>query len=131
MGRRLVAMAGMVILAGSTASAHHAYQEFQRDRIVTVEGAITRLEYQNPHVVLTVKTSDSSIYTVVWSAPSNLLRRYGFESTTLKVGDRVVVSGSPHRDASLRTLSLITEVRRPADGKVWSEPRRDTQASAR
>ena len=131
MQRLLPALVGFVFLLSASGLAHHSYAEFDRDKIVTIEGAITHLVYGNPHVVLTVQVGDASTHTVVWSAPNNLLRRFGMQPTTLKVGDRVTVSGSPHRDASLRTLSLITEVRRPADGKVWSEPRGATQTSER
>lgn len=129
--RLLPALVGFFFLLGTSGHAHHSYAEFERDKTVTIEGAITHLVYGNPHVVLTVQTGDAFTYTVVWSAPNNLLRRFGMQSTTLKIGDRVAVSGSPHRDASLRTLSLITEVRRPADGKVWSEPRHSGQAPVR
>ena len=131
MQRVLAALVAFVFLLGASGLAHHSYAEFDRDKIVTIEGTIAHLVYGNPHVVLTVQTADASVFTVVWSAPNNLLRRFGMQSTTLKVGDRVAVSGSPHRDASLRTLSLITEVRRPADGKVWAEPRRATETAVR
>ena len=120
-----------LFLQAASGLAHHSYAEFDRDKTVTIEGAITHLVYGNPHVVLTVQTADGALFTVVWSAPNNLLRRFGMQSNTLKVGDRVAVSGSPNRDPSVRTLSLITEVRRPADGKVWSEPRAPAQTATR
>jgi hypothetical protein len=129
MRRALLTVVGLVVALSPAVVAHHAYEEFDRHRIVTIDGVITEYTYQNPHVVLTVKTGDASIHTVVWAAPNSLLRRHGFRSSTLQVGDRVVVSGSPHRDASIRTLSLITEVRRPADGQVWVDPRRAVTAA--
>ena len=80
-----------------------------------------RLQFVNPHVVLKVQATDSRIYTAVWQAAYQLSRT-GVDRSTLKVGDHVIISGCPPRDASNHTLSFLKEVRRPVDGWRWFRP---------
>jgi hypothetical protein len=58
------------------------------------------------------------IYTLEWQ---NLiqLRHGNVGPTTLKAGDRVIVKGSPPRDPTSHTITLVREIERPADGWRW------------
>lgn len=106
------------VLGVVSASAHHSYSAFDRNRTVSIEGDVERVSFTNPHVMLTIKTSDAELYTAEWQN-INQLAKGGVTGDTVKVGDRLVVSGSPKHDNE-RLLSLIQEVRRPSDGWSWT-----------
>ena len=119
MRRTVFAVLGALALAGGSTLAHHSYAEFLTDQTVSIEGDVAELQFVNPHVLLKVQTIDSQIYTAVWQAAYQLSRT-GVNSSTLRVGDHVIISGSPARDAANHTLSLVKDVQRPVDGWRWS-----------
>jgi hypothetical protein len=47
------------------------------------------------------------------------MARRGVERDTLKAGDRVIVTGNPHRDIAENGVVNLKSVRRPADGWNW------------
>ena len=118
MRRTMIIVAGIILLAGSWTRAHHSYAEFLLDRTASVEGTLEKLSLGNPHAILTLRTKDSAVYTAEWR-PLTQLERMGVDRTTLKVGDILIVSGNPSRDASAFRLARLTEVRRPSDGWSW------------
>jgi hypothetical protein len=61
-------------------------------------------------------------YSADWSNP-NRLSRDGISHDTLKVGDRVVITGSPGRTPGENRIHL-KQIERPADGWRWSRGRR-------
>jgi hypothetical protein len=112
---------GMGAVAGL--SAHHAVAATYRvDERVTIEGEIVELGYRNPHSYLHVVAPDGDRvrrWAVIWgSRDSN--RGFGVP-TVLRVGDHVVVTGSPGRDPGTFQI-LMQAIVRPADGWRWSGP---------
>ena len=68
---------------------------------------------------LTARRTDEGVtYTVEWG---NLiqLERQGIRNGMLKGGDRVIASGSPHRDAAVRKITLLREVRPQSGDWRW------------
>jgi Family of unknown function (DUF6152) len=104
--------------ASEAALAHHSYAQYDRCTSFTVEGDIERVTWTNPHTLLTLKTQDGA-FLIEWF-PLPQLARAGIEKGVLKVGDHVVFDGSRNRTPGLRVLSLVSAVRRPADGWQWS-----------
>ena len=47
------------------------------------------------------------------------MERRGGKRTTLTVGERVMVIGSPPRDAGSRDIALLRQVKRLRDGWTW------------
>ena len=118
MKRTIVVLVGVVLLVGSVGlRAHHSYAQFSDD-IVSIEGTLEKMMFANPHVVLTIRARDASVYTAVWVAAFTLENR-GMKSTDLKVGDVIVVSGTPARDPAVHEISRLSEVRRVNDGWHW------------
>jgi hypothetical protein len=117
MTRILVATIAAV-LTGGAAYAHHSYGAYYEDQTVTLEATIEAIRFANPHVILTLKTDASEIYTAEWQ---NLIQlRHGkVGPNTLKAGDRIIVIASPPRDPSSHTITLLREIIRPADGWRW------------
>ena len=118
MRRMLLGLIVATTVGGGSASAHHSYGAYFENETVSVEGTIETIRFANPHVVLTLRTDASAVYTLEWQ---NLvqLRHGNVGPTTLKAGDRVIVSGSPPRDPASHTITLLREIRRPADGWLW------------
>src|SRR5688572_8051493 len=122
MKRTLFAVAVAAILAGGPVAAHHSYSAFHLDQIIEIEGVLEDFEYLSPHSLLKVKTS-AALYTGEWAA-SRGLERWGIQRDTLKIGDRVIVTGNPRRDMNESGVINIKSVRRPADGWFWPDRRR-------
>ncbi|HET9215935.1 MAG TPA: DUF6152 family protein [Terriglobia bacterium] len=122
----LLAMLALSAVVGS-AYAHHSFAQYYfEDRSVTIEGEIVRFEYQSPHAWVYLDAKDEEgiarQYGAEWANP-NRLTRDNITRDTLKVGDRVVVSGSPGKQPEEYKLHL-KRIRRPADGWIWPPARR-------
>ena len=95
-------------------AAHHSRAIYDLERIVTLEGVVTRYEWANPHVYLYVETQGETGEPAVWTLESNvttIMRRRGWSSDTFAPGDRVTVQGNPARDSS-RNMALTVSVRK-------------------
>jgi len=117
----------VVALAATTAEAHHDFTlTYLADRTVTIEGELAQLLFRNPHTLVYLIVRDDRgrdvRYAVEWAGPAQL-EEQGVTSQTLKVGDHVVVTGSPGRLPGDRRLRMIT-LRRPKDNYSY-DSRRD------
>ena len=118
MKRTILVLVGVALLIESAGlRAHHSYAQFSDD-IISIEGTLAKIMFANPHVTLTIRTSDASVYTAVWVAAFTLENR-GMKSTDLKIGDVIAVSGTPARDPAVHEISRLSEVRRVNDGWHW------------
>ena len=121
MRRALALVLTALLFAATAVSAHHSYAAFDRDHPVSIEGDIARVLYANPHVVMTIRAADGN-YTVEWLSFSQLARWPEAKATSLNVGDHVIVTARATHDRAEHRLSLVTDIRRPADGWSWSRP---------
>ena len=119
MKRVVVAILCTLGLTGAVLQAHHAYAGYFLDRTVAVEGNLEEIRYGNPHIIMKIRTADSTVYTVTWQSAISVERSAGMTKTTLKVGDHVTISAAPSRDPALHQLASVREVRRPRDGWIW------------
>jgi hypothetical protein len=106
------------LIASAAVSAHHGYDDFYKDRRVTVEGVLEGIVYANPHVTLKIRTEDGVLYTALWEGVNGVQRRGGTR-TTFKAGDRIKVVGCPPRDPASREIALLRQVTRMSDGWTW------------
>jgi uncharacterized protein DUF6152 len=93
----IAAVAISLAAGANTAFAHHAFSaEFDQSKPVKVAGAISKLEWTNPHawIFVDVKGADGKV--VPWrfemGAPNALLRA-GWSKSDIKVGTEVTISG--------------------------------------
>jgi hypothetical protein len=120
--RQAALMTAFALLAGAPSTlAHHGYPDFHdpSERTVAVEGVLEALRFVDPHVTLTIRTADDVLYEVAWQAPAWIEAVTGATADTFRSGDRLVVVGAPALDPARRDVTLVREVRRPADGWRW------------
>jgi hypothetical protein len=104
---------------------HHSIAGvYDISRQVTLDGVIREFQFVNPHPFVIVNAKDE-----IWKLELDNLRELasvGMTKETLKVGDRIVVNGSPAREKSDRTL-YVQRLDRPIDGfrleQVGNSPR--------
>jgi hypothetical protein len=102
--RILLPIASLAFLAGLPAPAHHAFSnEYDESKPITLEGVVTRIDWENPHVHYYVDVAQADGTTVNWvcetGGPNRLARR-GWTRDSLKVGDQVTVHAFPAKDSS-------------------------------
>ena len=88
-------------LVPALASAHHSVAAwFDSSRTQEIEGVVTDIKWQNPHVRFFMRAPSSQGEEVVWEIETlsvSGISRWGISDDLLAIGDRVRVSGSPSR----------------------------------
>ena len=126
--RRIGPALAVVALLGTGVYAHHSHPDFLTGQDATVEGTIEGIEFKNPHVLITLRAADSTVYAIEWQGAGYLHANVQMvspvegpvESDTLSPGDRIVVVGCPSRDPSHHELVILKRVQRPLDGWLWT-----------
>jgi hypothetical protein len=98
--------------------AHHSFAaEFDHNKPVTLEGVVTKLEWQNPHTRVYMDVADPSGGVINWElelASPNGLMRAGWTRHSLLGGEKITVKGFLAKDGShLANASSII-----SDGKM-------------
>jgi len=84
--------------------AHHSFAaEFDGSKAIRLTGALSKIEWTNPHTYFYLDVNDASGNIVKWTceagSPGALSRR-GFKKSDLKLGDTLVVDGYLAKDGS-------------------------------
>ena len=117
---------GVGLLGGVVStSAHHSFTaEYDREKPLTLTGAVTRIEWQNPHAYFYMDVKDpASGRTVNWAfemgAPA-VLQRSGWKRSSMKIGDVLTVEGWVAKDgshhANARTVTIAATGQRLGAG---------------
>lgn len=97
------------------AIAHHSRAIYDPERVVTIEGVVTKYEWANPHVTVYVETETDSGDAVVWAfegGATTFMKGRGWSSDMLAPGDHVVVEGHPLRTPGATTAD-VSSIRTP------------------
>jgi len=110
MRRTLIGLLTVGALALSIAPlrAHHSFTaEFDQNKLITLRGSLTKVEFTNPHGWLYLNVKDSAGKVQNWAvetgAPIQLIRQGG-DKKSLAIGTEIVVDGWLARDGS-RTVN--------------------------
>jgi hypothetical protein len=86
------------------ALAHHSgAAEFDSNKKINLTGAVTKVEWTNPHAHFYIDVKDASGTVVNWNlelASPNVLIRNGWHRNSIKAGDTVSVTGVQAKDSS-------------------------------
>jgi Family of unknown function (DUF6152) len=102
--KRAILVAGVSLLLPPAALfAHHALgTQFDTQRTITLTGAVTKMDWSNPHVRLYLDVKDQS-KTANWElylgSPNQQIMN-GWKIDTYRRGDKVSVDAYPARDGS-------------------------------
>jgi len=118
--KRVFVIALAMAVLGSLSSvlvAHHGGAAFDQDQTVTFKGTVTEMTFTNPHVLVywEVTKDGATEKWSGWLTAPNKLARAGWTKVTLKPGDQIEVTGTPHKGGShiLQVRKLVAP-----DGKA-------------
>jgi hypothetical protein len=107
------------------AFAHHSFAMFDQTKQVSLRGTVTEFQWTNPHAFIHVEVTGDGGVKETWdielNSPNNL-KRQGWSSSSVKVGDKVVLVANPLRETA-RKGGLFIAVTLP-DGKVLGDTTR-------
>jgi hypothetical protein len=96
---RLVSLALVLNLSVGFALAHHSQAGiFDSNKKIEVTGIIKSVSWRNPHGQILLTAKDAKGVETVWDAETasiSILRIRGVDGTSIHVGDRVTIAGSP------------------------------------
>ena len=110
MNHRTTCALAVIVLAlvAIPVSAHHAVQAvFDYSKPVKVTGAVTKVEFINPHSWIHLDVTGPDGKVVNWGVEGgspNALLRLGFTKNSLPVGTEIVVDGYQAKDSSSRAV---------------------------
>ena len=118
MNKTLCVLVSIFVLLAPAAviRAHHSFAaEFDASKPINLSGAVTKIEWANPHVWFHIdvkqETGKLTNWGVEMGSPNGLMRA-GWSRTSMKIGDVVTVEGSRAKDgsnnANARTVTLAS-----------------------
>jgi hypothetical protein len=120
----LLALLATACLQAGAAWAHHSFAMFEQSRQVTLHGTVSSFQWTNPHAWIHVDVPEADGTRMTWqielNSPNNL-KRQGWKSTSVHVGDRVTLVLNPLKDGSKG--GLFVSIALP-DGTVLKDPTR-------
>jgi hypothetical protein len=97
-------LALVLALWAAPAAAHHSFDAmYDRSTTQVMQGAVTKVEWTNPHARFYLDVKDERGRVINWNmelGSPNGLRRAGWNRNSLKVGDLVTVTVSLARNGS-------------------------------
>jgi len=119
--RLSILLTGFLLAGSRPLLAHHSFAaEFDAGKAIRLTGALTKIEWTNPHTYFYIDVKEENGSVVKWGceagSPGALTRR-GFKRGDIKLGDTIIVDGYRAKDGS-----RLIDARRVTlpDGRVVS-----------
>jgi len=97
--------AALWLCAGASSARAHDDHEYYYDLCtnVTIEGRVKRVQWTDPHIWIELQLPDATTSYAEWSSLQDLMNDgvAGPAKAALGLGERIVVTGHPVRDAAL------------------------------
>lgn len=134
--RRFIAkLALLALIPATVAVAHHSVsgQFDARDvKIYSVTGTLTKLDWINPHIYLTVEAKDAAGKSASYqfeNFPPAFWRRQGINKNAFKIGEQITVEAYPARDGT-KTLGFA-KIIHFSDGRTIATMTQESAQTAR
>jgi hypothetical protein len=118
------------LLAAAPAAPHHAFAaEFDINRPVKLTGAVTRMEWTNPHAWLFIDAKNDSGSVESWAVELvgiNDLLRLGWGRNKVKAGDVVAVDGFGARNGT-NTANAASVTLTSTGELLWASTPKDAR----
>ena len=105
----LTVLLGFVSMA-TLLSAHHSRAMYDVEKLVSVDGVVTNVQWRNPHMWITLDVPGSGGKTESWGfegAGAASMVAAGISPQILKVGNKVRIIAHPPRVASTRNAEFM------------------------
>ena len=106
------AIAGVLLIVSVAAQAHHSIPAFWNpSKTIEITGVLKEMKIINPHSIFIIEVTEPNGQKTEWTgvtASGAAMFRAGWNSETLKVGTKVVVSGSAPRNESAKGILIET-----------------------
>jgi hypothetical protein len=117
----VITLAGLLAAAAPLFSHHSFAAEFDANKPITLKGAVTKLEWVNPHSWLYIDVKDAagkvSNWGVEMGSPNTLIRR-GVTKNSVEVGTEVTVEGYRAKDGS--STATGTTIKMPDGRQIFA-----------
>lgn len=111
------------LLGSAAVYAHHSFSaEFDVGRPVNITGAVTNIEWTNPHAWVHLAVEDDQGRVQDWAVEMlgvNAIVRSGMSPQTVKNGDILTITGYGSRDGS-NTANASSVTRTETGESLWS-----------
>jgi hypothetical protein len=113
---RILLALGVAAALAAPLAAHHSFAAEYGSEPANLKGAVTKIEWHNPHVFFYIDVRDEETGKVTnWAlemgAPA-VIQRNGWTRTTMKIGDMVIVTGTKAKNgkplANARTVIMAS-----------------------
>ncbi len=97
--KKLLGLCAVLGLMAAQVWAHHSFAaEYDSNQVVKLTGAVTKIDWSNPHVYFFIDVKDASTGKVTnWAfemAAPAVLQRTGWKRSSMSIGDLVTVEGT-------------------------------------
>jgi len=123
---RWLCRCAVILIGAAPLAAHHVIAaKFDPAKQLTLRGSITAIDWANPHAHIFINAADRGGRTVNWAIELDSpvdLRRQGWTSSSVRIGDVVTVDGIAARDGSQQMWSLSMVLARTGERVFFSRP---------
>jgi hypothetical protein len=99
------------LLATTSAFAHHPFSsEFDANAPIRLEGKVTRVDWSNPHVMISMTEANGNRAWNLEAAGSTELAKKGWSRDTLKAGDQITVEAYRAKAEPMTASARVIEL---------------------